>query len=159
MLRVTNLVLIISLFLVLLLIGLAFFASESDSGLGKFFAFVVLLSGLTFLAYRRTEKNVNKKNSFWLMPVTPKVGNIIVNGVVLLWLIVVLVITGVIVVVEKSLEFTAISAFIIISALIFGKYMKKRFFSGSLLSYGISFFFALLMIVTALVGFSKNYQI
>lgn len=149
--RVSNLTLLYSALLLIAIIVLAQVGDVSNEVLEipVFVVFVLLFCVITFLIVRHTERSIRNTNSLWLRTFSNKLSIIITNSVVILWSCAVVLIVVVISVAIGSTKVSLILASLLIGAVGYGRYLKKRFFPNSFLMYGISFSCAL--IITLLV--------
>ena len=152
--QVTNLQLLHAAVVVILLVGLAI-AFESGSDGGSQPAFYLVFVGLGILvtaAMSFLVRTLGGKKSIWSQPVSGKVGSILMNGVVSLWLCLVGLIVLLVLVARRDSPAIVITVLLsVVGGVGIGRLLQKRFRINSLLPYGISFFGALVLIMVAFV--------
>lgn len=146
----TNLQLLQSGIVVVLLVALATFLQPIDDErkLATFLMMVVVIGGLSAAVSVVLHRRITNKNSIWFEPVSTRVSAILINSVVSIWLCVVgLIVFMVLTLKGGSLPVVVTVVLSLLLAVAFGRYFQKRFSRNSLLSYGVSFFIALIIIV------------
>lgn len=152
--RITNLFLLQSAIMVFALAILTFAGNFSAGisapyliGAGVFIAFAATL------IFKKWEESIKSKRNVWLQPVSDRTSAIIINSVVLVWLCAAASILGFFLWIAKSLAASLIAISIIIVTSISGWYLRKHFFSKSLLIYGVISIAAFVLILLLTVGF------
>lgn len=152
----TNFVLFYLVVLVLLLFGLgiAFYPFDSAVELLIFLGLLIAINALGAVTAGIVQVKLISKDSIWLQPASEKVGRILINSVVLIWLC---GIAFIIFVILKAKGSTGALVGVIVLLLMgagLGRHLQKRFSSKSWLPYGISFFGALvaILVLVAAIG-------
>jgi hypothetical protein len=133
-------------------LGVALYPFNSATDLLVFLAGVLGIGLLVVVVAAVLQVKLISKNSVWLQPASNRVGSILVNTVVLVWLCVVGFLFFVLLNTKESNSRLFGVAFAVLAAIVFGRYLQKRFSIRSLLPYGISFLAALIAVLAVFVA-------
>ena len=114
----------------------------------RFLVFSLLgisIAGIATAAKRILEKTVRK--DVWQQPVSPRVGSIVINSVVVVWLCVFGLIVLLTLREKNNLETLVVVTSSIVIGGALGRYMRNRLADTSLLFYGVGSFISLLLIL------------
>lgn len=144
----TKLQLLSSAVIVVMLVGLSIISSLFDSALSLAFYFILVIIVIVFNAVMGVIESRLKNNSVYAEPVSKRASSIVINSVVIVWLSAIGFIVFIVLRTrEESLAVVLSVGVIFFSAVIYGRYLQKRFSSYSLLSYGMSLFIALILMM------------
>ncbi len=151
----TNFLLLYLIVLVFLLfgVGIAFYPFDSAVELLIFLGLLVGINLFGAVLASIVQAKLIGKDSIWLQPASERVGKILINSIVTIWLCGI----GVIILVMLKAVGGSTGALVGVTVLLLagaglGRYLQKRFSSKSWLPYGISFFGALAAILVLLAA-------
>lgn len=152
--QITNLQLLNAVLQVIFLVGMVIILYPLNSTMKalSFFVLLIVISTLFAFISSISQRRLKNKESVLFQPVSTRTSTILINSVVGIWLCVVGLIVFMILNVRAGSPEMVISVFLsLLVGVVFGRYLQRRFSKKSLLSYGISSFFALVIIVVAFV--------
>ncbi len=151
---VTNGLLLCLMVLVLLWVAAAavFGPFDTASDLLSYFGFIAVTGFFGAAIAGIMGASSRGKESIWSTPVSPRVGALLINGMVAVFLCGIGLLTLLILHVKGSTT-TVLGAIVaLLAGAAFGRYLQKRSSSRSLLPYGLSFFGAFVVMLIAFIA-------
>ncbi len=151
--NLTNFTLFYLVFFVFLALGLGFFYYPFNSAT-DILTFLALLLGINVslaVVARVFQVAFANKSSYWSQPVSTRASAILINGVIFVWLCVVYLL-ALLVLIGRGITAVALGMFFLtLTGGGLGWYLQTHFTRKSLLSYGIGFLFALVLIIVSML--------